>query len=152
MTTTEDALLPAVHGLLKTASWPASAENPTGVTVLFGAYRPLANTELVAVTGLTNTTIESREEVITFDVATLINIPGYNELRTWERRVELTNALIETLIGDFTLPATVRATGVYWWHIVARQTSVEPAADVVPGSSGWVGYALLTIEAKAHPC
>lgn len=153
MTTTEDLLLPAVYDLLRGATFPPHPQTPKGVTVLFGAYQALATAELVAVTGASDTIVEAnREELITFDVATLINVPGFSELRTWERRAEITAAIIEAMIGDRTLPTEIRDTGVYGWRIKARVTSVEPAAPIVAGSSGWVGYSLLTFEARARPC
>lgn len=152
---TEDALLPLVMDMLNAVPWPVSAQNPRGVQVLFGAYNAAPGVELVGVTGQTQVVVEpNREETITFHVATLVNIPGMDEAATWQRRSEITEAIVETLVdlkGTAYLSDEIRALGVYHWRITERKTAVEPAADAVPGASGWVGYSLLTVDVAARP-
>lgn len=158
MTTTEDVLLPATVAALREAAvlWPQIPQSPRAPTVLFGAYRPVAGVEIVAVTGLSNTSITARrEETIAFDIATWTNVPGLDEAATWDRRVQLTEAVLSVLFGEHRksiIPDVARDAGVSSWSVTARQTSLEPAPDAIAGASGWLGFSLLTITAVARPC
>lgn len=158
MTTTEDVLLPLVAAALREAAplWPKIPQRPQGPTVLFGAFAPRPGVEVVAVTGLSNTIVEARrEERITFDVATFLNVPGLDEAATWARRAVLLDCVLAVFFGEHgasIIPDDARAAGVQSWSVTARQTSLEPAADSITGAAGWVGWSLLSITAAARPC
>ena len=158
MAAVEDGLLPLVYAMLRDASLPTAPQNPNGPTVLFGAFNPTPNSEVVGVTGLCTTDIErNREAVLRFDVIVCINLPGLNAAQTWERRSELTTAVLSAFAdcnGTANLTDEMRDLGVYFWRCAARTVSLEPAgpATGVPGAGGWVGWAQLTMEAQAKKC
>lgn len=157
MAAVEDGLLPLVFTMLHdNTTWPQAPQNPGGPTVLFGAFSPTPNSEVVGLTGLCTTDIEpNREAVLRFDVAVCVNLPGLTADQTWARRAELTEATLGAFgacNGTANLTDDMRALGVYFWRCVARTTSLEPAQPAIPGAGGWVGWSLLTIEAKARKC
>ena len=152
--------VPEVYALMKAVNWPRIPQQKNKVEVRFGAHMPVAECDLVIVSGGTDQPVApwatsgtpGKNDTVNVSVSVYTNVPGFDELRTWAHLAELGTAIDLAFRDETTgrpqIPAALRDAGVLSVLCSPTSTQVTPAGEA--GAASWMGSAEFTVALVAR--